>query len=361
MSSHGFVLGLAFALAACECREPPELITPTGAGPVRLGMVIAEVRRALPKHRLLRGSDGDGVVLVDVLDGEELVLQLFTGDSKEDVPFREDAVVEHIRVFRPEWVTAQGVHVGMLVSEVEKRLGRLSELRRSDIESREFASFVGQAPEWSFLIGHGDSGRYPSEAGFTHQYRSEPKIEGIWIDRIGPAATQVDCPPDGRPPVEVRFERPETGERLLRAEPLPGGGRGRARVLASAQVRRRLAIGPTALLSSLETLVAPWPLPPELEGKDVTKEVSWGVLVSHENLDARLLDGRLGCERQEAKVFEIDLDEILREGFTRQDDNLWLWALRVEVRLLDREGRLLAEGRGQLDLPPPEVTRPPSR
>lgn len=153
--------------------SPAQLIAKDSVGPVRLGMTIAQVRKALPKQRFARTTDGEGMALIEVKNGEVLEMILYAGEENPNGPIDEQAKVQLISVFGETYMTAEGVHPGMPLAEVEKRYGKLASITMSEIESREYAEFATHPVGLSLRVGlpdYGVAGKYPDGKRETKTY-----------------------------------------------------------------------------------------------------------------------------------------------------------------------------------------------
>jgi hypothetical protein len=106
------------------------------------------------------------------------------------------------------------------------------------------------------------------------------------------------------------------------------------------------------VLATADAIVAPRVLPTELRDRDVTKEVSWGVIASSHNLESRVLRGVPDPERKRVRVFILDVDRLLLDSFSDRDETLWPWAVRTTVRLLNRHGKVLSVSEAVLRITP---------
>ena len=151
----------------------PQQIIHGSVGPVRIGMTVAEVRQALPKLQLGRTEDGDGLALIEVKNNEALEMTLYAGETNAKGPIDEQARVQLISVFGETYKTAEGVHVGMPLSEAEKRYGKITGIDMSEMESREYAHFSNPPAGLSFRVGLpeiGIAGIYPEGKRETKDY-----------------------------------------------------------------------------------------------------------------------------------------------------------------------------------------------
>lgn len=163
------------------------LITAHGAGAVRLGMTLAEARTRLPGATLARTRDGEGVALVAVSRGKRTLFVLHAGEPDPDRPVNGKARIEWISVVDPAYRTPEGVRPGMPLKEVEKRWGRLLDIRVNEIEAREYARFA-RSPRylWLRVSAQGSmagiySGSSAAPHARTQQYRANARLLHIEI------------------------------------------------------------------------------------------------------------------------------------------------------------------------------------
>jgi hypothetical protein len=134
------VAGCLFAVGAAAA-PGRYAVTTRSAGPVRLGMTLRQVR-GLAGVKLKRSRDGEGLALVAVSKGGAAWMTLYANEPDPDKPLNLRAKVENIEVTSGRFATAAGVRPGMKIAAVERIYGPLREIRRSEIESREFATFA---------------------------------------------------------------------------------------------------------------------------------------------------------------------------------------------------------------------------
>ena len=120
------------------------LITRKAAGPIRLGMTIAEVRRSWPGIILQRTSDGEGLALIAVRESKQTLMTLYAGETNPKARINQRARIEFIEVLDKSFRTEAGVHPKMQLREVVQKYGELREITMSEIEAREYATFARQ-------------------------------------------------------------------------------------------------------------------------------------------------------------------------------------------------------------------------
>ena len=154
-------------------------ITENGIGPVKLGMTLLEAKRAFPKATFSRGSDGEGVALVNVSTKESQVMVLFAGEEDRNKPINWSKRISSIETFSSNCSTSLGVRPGGLVAEAEKQYGKVLKIIMSEIEARQFAVFKNQPRGMIFRIDY--SGIFAEGQSETLRYRPDAKIYSITI------------------------------------------------------------------------------------------------------------------------------------------------------------------------------------
>lgn len=157
------------------------LVTKDAAGAVKIGMTIGEATEAMPKDwRLGPGPGSEGLVSIGVFEGETLLMEIGfyedSSDGGELPPINLRQKIERIGIFDPRFRTADGIHVGSKLADVEKSLGKLKEMFNYP-HIGEFGTFAGQ-PRW---------------LSFTFKSANEEEEAGIYED-------VPDCAEDAYPP-----------------------------------------------------------------------------------------------------------------------------------------------------------------
>ncbi len=169
-----FLLG-----AACLAAQTSSCLVQSGqVGAVRVGMTVAKARLALPGTKIQRILDADQMTVLKVSRNGVPMMDLYPNDEGN---FTERATIDLIRVWDPACATAEGVHPGSPLADVEKRFGKLLRLERIEIESREYAEFEKQ-PNWVDIQGgSGKAGRYAKGKRCAYQYAPDAKVECLWV------------------------------------------------------------------------------------------------------------------------------------------------------------------------------------
>ena len=149
-----------FSLVGIAQAQAKYLITNNSAGNVRLGMTVAQARKALPGFKLSRVSDGDGLALIAVNKNGKTVMNLYAGEDDPDAKIDEKAKIEFIEVWDANYITTDGIRPTMLVKNAEKILGKIERVFRSEIEAREFVIFKKKPKGLMFRADVDNSGKY---------------------------------------------------------------------------------------------------------------------------------------------------------------------------------------------------------
>lgn len=179
------LLSLGVVAAAASPVPSSRLITKNSAGAVRLGMTVAQVREALPQAELSRTVEGDGIAMIEVRQGSAVEMVLYAGEADPESPIAEQARVEVISVLGSRFRTADGVHPGMRLRDVEKIYGKLVKITLSEIESHEHALLARQPAGLSFKIELpeiGLAGKYPPGRSETRVYAPSAVVRRIEVD-----------------------------------------------------------------------------------------------------------------------------------------------------------------------------------
>lgn len=168
------------------------LITDNSVGPVRLGITVAQARRALRGFTLSRTSDGEGVALIAVKRSKQTVMTLYAGEQDRRSRINERAKIEFIEVWDPRYHAVDGVRPKMPLRQVEQKYGQLMEIRLSEIEAREFATFTTH-PIGIQLRARDDTGMagiYNEGETTTTRYAHSAYLMSISITGRGNATAQ---------------------------------------------------------------------------------------------------------------------------------------------------------------------------
>lgn len=150
-------------------------ITAAAAGPVQLGMASSDILATLPGATAAIEQDGEGIEWMTVsLNGEKLLNIMLDRNTR---------TANLIRIVSPRFVTEQGVKVGENLQSVGEKLGGLTEIQWTEIESREFATFNNAPVTMIFQVEgkDGTAGVYPKGEAITTVAASSATIHSIWL------------------------------------------------------------------------------------------------------------------------------------------------------------------------------------
>jgi hypothetical protein len=162
--------------AAAPALDPR--ITADGFAGLTLGMTLDEARQRLKGVLFERTSDGDGAALVTIRFPAGQNVVVFAGEDDPDTAIDWARAIQVIETFDSHFVTADGVRVGSLVTDITARLGAVREIVKSEIESRQYVTFERQPPWLMLRIDH--SGEFDG-ARRTTRYRPTARISSIAV------------------------------------------------------------------------------------------------------------------------------------------------------------------------------------
>lgn len=139
-------------LAGFSKAQQNYLITSNSAGGIRLGMTVAQARKALKGVSLSKYWSGDGLVMIQVIKNGEDIMHLYTGEEDPDSKINEKGKIEFIEVFDANYKTADGIRPMMLVKNAAKILGGIERVFKSEIEAREFVIFKRKPKGLAFHV-----------------------------------------------------------------------------------------------------------------------------------------------------------------------------------------------------------------
>lgn len=150
-------------------------ITAGSAGPVQLGMPSSEILAAMPGVTAGIELDGEGIEWMTLsMNGETLMNVMLDKNTH---------AANLIRVLSPRFNTEQGIKVGENLQSAGEKLGGLTEIQWTEIESREFATFANAPASMVFqVIGNdGTAGVYSNGETTTTIASASATIHSIWL------------------------------------------------------------------------------------------------------------------------------------------------------------------------------------
>ncbi|MDH3530279.1 MAG: hypothetical protein OEQ28_11990 [Acidobacteriota bacterium] len=159
------------------------LVTAGSAGPIKIGMTVAEAKTAMPNFEFKRTSDGDGVALVAVSKGDTIQMTLYAGEEDPESAVNLGGVIEQIEVWTDGYQTVDGVGPGTLLSDAAAKYGGIKEIMVSEIEARQYVEFVNGPKDIGFRIDY--SGIFADNERTTKRYEKGAKILSVIIQGDG--------------------------------------------------------------------------------------------------------------------------------------------------------------------------------
>ncbi len=173
VSQPGLDTAMGSVVAQASC-----LVADSAIGPIRLGMTLAEAKRAMPSATFERGFDGDGVASVGVaVGGDDIISVVADGDDADTIAW--DNRVIWLETFSRRCATRDSIHPGSLVLDVEKILGAVVKIVRSEIESREYIEFERQPAGLTFRLDY--TGRFPEGSAESRSVDPRGRIFSIAV------------------------------------------------------------------------------------------------------------------------------------------------------------------------------------
>lgn len=164
----------------------PTIGTPQSSGSVRSPLGInpgITVRQAVqtlkPEYQsYVLGGDSGWLLQIHDNSAYEQVLMSLWNDEFQDYVINYDLPVKVIMIHSPKFETKEGLYVGMRLKDVEKKLGKLKRIFKSEPTFEEFAEFIKMPNGIELKISGGifDEGKRNTQA-----YSSDARITAIQI------------------------------------------------------------------------------------------------------------------------------------------------------------------------------------
>lgn len=150
-------------------------ITTGSAGPIQLGMPSAEILAALPGVTAGVELDGEGIEWMTLSMNNETLMNVMLDKNTHTASL--------IRVLSPRFATAEGVRVGENLQSAGDKLGGLTEIQWTEVESREFATFANMPTTMVFQVisNEGTAGVYSNGETITTIASASAAIHSIWL------------------------------------------------------------------------------------------------------------------------------------------------------------------------------------
>lgn len=124
---------------------------------IRAGITLKEAISALKPEYQTYALGGDSGWLLQIHDNssyEEVLMSLWS-DECQDYTINYAAKVQAIMIHSPKYKTKEGVHVGMLLVDAEKKLGKIKRIYTSEPTFEEYAEFTNMPKGFGFGVSGG--------------------------------------------------------------------------------------------------------------------------------------------------------------------------------------------------------------
>jgi hypothetical protein len=139
-------------------------------------MTIRQARQALPGTSFKLSEDKDQLAIFVVTRAGKPVMDLYPDQEQRAT---ETSKIELIRVYDSACSTAEGVHPGTPLRDLEQYFGKLSRVAMYEGEPRERVEF-SRTPSW-LEIQSADAGIYPQGKRCTGRFKDSATIQSLWV------------------------------------------------------------------------------------------------------------------------------------------------------------------------------------
>ena len=151
------------------------LITSTSADNITIGMSLPDVMEQASDKSIVLGSDGEGVVSLEILTGSKFLMALYMDTDC----IGHESKVKTIEAWGREFVTELGVFPTMPLDEAIDIYGGLESIEFSEIEAREFAIFTNHPKGIRFEVYGGD---FPDNENSTTEMLPDAQVVALWVE-----------------------------------------------------------------------------------------------------------------------------------------------------------------------------------
>lgn len=153
------------------------VITSNSIAGVKVGIKVSDIKKVLPKAKLKRSSDGEGLALIAVLVNGKELMQAYADEENPEATINLTKKVVRLETFNPLCKTKDNIGPSVLTSVAAKKWGGVKEIMKSEIESREYITFKRQSKGLELRIDY--SGIYKEGANTTTRYKKNSKIYSV--------------------------------------------------------------------------------------------------------------------------------------------------------------------------------------
>lgn len=180
-----FLITIVLLSSGFVSAQTNKLITENSAGVIKIGMSAARARKRAKPLTVSKGVNVfEGDMLSRVMSGKTLVMTFIEYFGK----------ITQIDVWDRTYQTADHVHVGMALSDLEKVYGPIKQIYMDEQDNYEFAVFSNQPKGVNLMVavpGKGkDAGIYPENKDSAESFTTSKFNPGIYLKRIRLQATE---------------------------------------------------------------------------------------------------------------------------------------------------------------------------
>lgn len=196
-----FLLSLIFSLSIFGQNKNAQtnyLITPNSVGDITIGMTVADARKVFKKAEFNQYGYGEEGTWIEVTKGEKTLIRFTTDQNDEDesddegkVKIDESAKIERIEISDSRYKTADGIHPESLISEAEKKFGKVKEIQFWGLDGSEHIYFANAPKTLSFTVrakkGSDDeamAGIYAGDEVSTTKYAKDAILSAITVSKM---------------------------------------------------------------------------------------------------------------------------------------------------------------------------------
>ncbi|MFI0399611.1 MAG: hypothetical protein ACH34X_11045 [Thiolinea sp.] len=155
------------------------VITSNSIAGVKVGIKVSDIKKVLPKAKLKRSSDGEGLALISVLVNGKELMQAYANEENPEAKINLTKKVVSLETLNPLCKTKDNIGPRVFTSVAAKKWGGVKEIMKSEIESREYITFKRQPKGLELRIDY--SGIYKAGVNTTTRYKKNSKIYSLSI------------------------------------------------------------------------------------------------------------------------------------------------------------------------------------
>lgn len=176
------IMNLFLCSVRAQQTSQAHVIMNGSVGDIHPGMTLGQAIQTLhPEYysHVLSGDYGWFTQIHDGYSGNCKAVMSFWSDSNQDYLINYNAVISHISLHSPEFRTPEGVHVGMKLKDVERRLGKLIRISTVEPTYEQYALFLNQPSHVLFKV---TGGIFKQGERETQKFDRDAAIQSIELE-----------------------------------------------------------------------------------------------------------------------------------------------------------------------------------